>query len=101
MTLVLGMVQSSYHVEDPQSGDVCCFPGNLHLGSARLAGPMEAVVWCAGQPSVRPRLVLTLSLWAGRLHSFPTAELLCFPFVFNSFVWEGSLRCPTMHGFLH
>ena len=47
MTLVLGMVQSSYHVEDPQSGDVCCFPGNLHLGSARLAGPVEAVVRCA------------------------------------------------------
>ena len=59
--------------------------------------------WCGVQDSHQsvPRLVLTLSLWAGRLHSFPTAELLCFPFVFNSFMWEDSLRCPTMHSFLH
>lgn len=38
----------------PQSGDICCFPGNLHLGSVCLAGPVEAVRWCAVQPSVCP-----------------------------------------------
>lgn len=69
--------------EIPQSGDVCCFPGNLHLGSARLAGPMEAVMWCAAQPPACPTTGVDPDLWVGRLHGFPTAELLCFPFVFN------------------
>ena len=88
-TLIQGVVQSSCHVEDPSVWG-SCFPGNPHLGSARLAGPMEAVVWCAGhhvsQDSCQsaPRLVvLTLTLWVGRLHGFPTAELPCFLFVFN------------------
>ena len=57
--------------------DICMW------GRHAWQGPWKQ--WCGVQDSRQsaPRLVLTLSLWAGRLHGFPTAELLCFPFVFN------------------
>lgn len=49
-----------YHGED-QSGDVCCFPGNLYLVSA-LGRAMEAVM-CAAQPPALLAFGVDSDLW--------------------------------------
>lgn len=64
------------------------FPEIRTWGQHAWQGPRKQ--WCAVHHGSRysrrsaPRLVvLTLTLWVGRLHGFPTAELPCSPFVFN------------------